>query len=100
MYDSDSLIWSQLPKLKTSRTNHGCGLATNTDGTSFQAVVAGGSGVKTVEVFDFIANEWRYFIEKCKLNHGGRSDIFYVVELLKVVEPPIQVATLSMKNAT
>ena len=60
MYEFDSKTWSLLPDMNTPRYLHGCGLATKSDGTSAQAVVAGGNGVITVEIFDFIENIWRY----------------------------------------
>ena len=62
MYDSESDTWSVLPDMKTTRHYHGCGLAVKSDGTSDQAVVAGGTDTQTVEVFDFTLMEWRYFI--------------------------------------
>ena len=45
--------------MKTAHYYHGCGLVERADGTSMEAIVAGGYGEDSVELFNFESGEWR-----------------------------------------
>ena len=58
MYDSAGDEWTQLASMNTDRESHSCGLVTKSNG-NVEAVVAGGTSVETVEIFNFDSQEWR-----------------------------------------
>ena len=64
MYDFSGDQWTELPSMQTGRYSHGCGLSKKLDGT-LQAVVAGGKGRDSVEIYDLDTKTWRYAEIRC-----------------------------------
>ena len=58
MYDFTSSKWTELTNLRQARIGHGCGTATKSDGSSV-AVVAGGLGTNSVEIYNFNVGTWK-----------------------------------------
>ena len=59
MYNFPTNEWTTLPNMQTPRYNHGCGLATKSDGT-VEAVVLGGHNINTMEILNLESLTWRW----------------------------------------
>ena len=59
MFDFANELWTELPSMQTGRDDHGCGLATKSDGTVEVIVAGGDSGTDTIEILDLATLTWR-----------------------------------------
>ena len=60
-YDFSVGAWTEISRMQEQRIYHGCGLVTSGEESSRkrELVVAGGSGIQTVEIYNFQTKSWR-----------------------------------------